>query len=211
MSVSPCLAKFLPDTWCIEWTNDSAANRSSGAGFFGLAEDQLIEVIATVTPEFEQKFGWPNVIWELDTARRFATAFLHCSEVRILELGLHHDFAAVFCRDAEPEQHEGFAPVGRQGIHEALLKHRQTSDGGTPLGFEPLLSNGMLSCSWRCNGLEAVVAEQLDIHPNEAGLIETIDEARSVTSFIARDDVGAEPGLWLPWLIIDHTTDAEQI
>lgn len=181
----------------------------SGAEFFGLTEDQLVDLITTVTPGFDQKFGWPNVIWELDTARSLATTFLHCPEVRILELGLHHEFVAMFCRDAEPEQHEGFAPVGRQGIHEALLKHRRTSDRGTPLGFELLLSDRTLSCSWLCNGLETVVAEQLHIKPNGTGLIETIDEAHPVTSFIAREEVGAEPGLWLPWLIIDHTTDAE--
>ena len=209
VSMSPCLAKFLPDTWCIEWTNDSDTERSRGAEFFDLTEDQLFELIANVTPSFEQQFGWPNVIWELETARSLAAAILHSRDIRILELGLHHDFAATFCRDAEPEQQEGYAPMGRQGIHEAILKDRRTSDLGVALGFEPLLSDGMLSCSWLCNGLETVVAERLQIEPNRSGLIETLEDGRSVASFIARDDVGAEPGLWLPWLIIDHTIGAE--
>lgn len=209
VSLSSCFAQFLPDTWCIEWTNDSDADRRRGAEFFDLTEDQLFDLIATVTPEFGQKFGWPNVIWELEFARSLAATYLRSPDTRILELGLHEDFVPTFCRDAEPKQQEGFAPVGRQGIHEAILKRRRTSDLGVPLGFEPLLSDCQLSCSWLCNGLETLVAQRLDVQPNRAGLIETLEEARAVVSFIARDDVGAEPGPWLPWLIIDHTKVAE--
>lgn len=119
------------------------------------------------------------------------------------------EFVAMLCREAESKQHEGFAPVGRQGVHEAFLKHRCTSGRGTPLGFEPLLSDCMPSCSWLCNGLETVVAEQLRIQPNGAGLIETNEEVRSAMSSFAREEISAEPGLWLPWLIIHYSTDAE--
>jgi hypothetical protein len=210
VSMSSCFAKFLPNTWCIEWTYDSDTDRQGGAEFFDLTEDQLLELIATVTPAFGHTFGWPNVIWELGFARSLATTFLRSPETRILELGLHEEFVPMFCRDAEPRQQEGFAPVGRQGIHEAILNRRPTSELGVPLGFEPLLSDGQLSCSWLCNGLETLVAQRLHVRPNRAGLIETLEEARAVVSFIGRDDVGAEPGLWLPWLIIDHTTGAAE-
>lgn len=211
VSLSSCFVKFLPDTWCLEWTNDSEEDRSRGAEFFDLTEDQLFELVATVTPEFGQKFGWPNVVWDLEFARALATTFLRSPETRVLELGLHEDFVPLFCRDAEPQQQEGLAPVGRQGIHEAILERRRTSDLGVPLGFEPLLSDGQLSCSWLCNGLETLVAQRLQVQPNRAGLIETLEEARAVVSFIGRDDVAAEPGLWLPWLVIDHTTGATEM
>lgn len=207
VSMSSCLAEFLPDVWCIQWANASEAECQRGAEFFALTEDQRFELTTTVTAAFGQELGWPNVILELETARALATTSLHLPDMRILELGLHHESVATFCRNAEPKQQEGFAPVGRHGIHEALLKHRRTSASGIPLGFEPLLSDGWLSDSWLCHGLETVVAKQLQVHPNRVGLIETIEEARSVTAFIARDDVA--PGVWLPWLIIDHTMSAE--
>jgi hypothetical protein len=87
--MSSCLVEFLPDTWCIEWTNDSDAERRRGAKFFSLTEDQFFELVATVTPAFEHKFGWPNVIWDLESARSLATSFVHSPDMRILELGLH--------------------------------------------------------------------------------------------------------------------------
>ena len=74
------------------------------------------------------------------------------------------------------------------------------------LGFEPLVFNGGLSCSWLCNGLETTVAEQLGIRPNASGLISTFEEACRCVEFISRDEIGAEPGLWLPWLVIEHPT-----
>jgi hypothetical protein len=210
VTVSRCLAKFLPDTWCIEWTNDSDAERQEGANCFGLSQQRLFALIAESTTGFESRFGWPNVIWDLGFAQSIATQFLgEVSDVRVIELGLHRDDVEAFCHDAEPEQHEGYASVGRHGIHEAILKNREVSESGISLGFEPLLSDGMLSCTWLCNGLETEIAERLQICPNPIGLIDTIELAQTVVSYIGRDDVGAEPGLWLPWLIIDHTNRAE--
>lgn len=80
---------------------------------------------------------------------------------------------------------------------------------GVLIGFEPLLSDGMIPCSWLCNGLETVVAERLHVLPNSNGLIDTFDDAVTIVSHIARDDVDAEPGLWLPWLIVEHDRSAE--
>ena len=212
VSVSPCITKFLPDTWCLEWTGDTDTERYEAAEFFGLDEHELLTLISETTPAFDSQFGWPNVNWALDSARSLITLILHrMPDIRILELGLHDDFVNTFCRDAEPEQHEGYAPVGRQGIHEMILQRREISGSGTPIGFEPLLSDGMISCSWLCNGLESVVAERLHIRPNSNGLIDTFDDAAMAVSEIARDDVGAEPGLWIPWLIVEHNRKAEQL
>jgi hypothetical protein len=61
---------------------------------------------------------------------------------------------------------------------------------------------GGLSHSWICNGLESHCAEQLNIRPNVAGLIEDLAEAERCCQEISRDEVGAEPGLWLPVALV---------
>ena len=43
------------------------------------------------------------------------------------------------------------------------------------------------------------------------GLIGTFAEARKCVKYISRADVGAEPELWLPWLIIDHPGSMREV
>ena len=206
VTASRCITKFLPDTWCIEWTNDCVSERKMTAEYFGLNENEMYSLISEMTAAFDSSLDWPNTIRDLKFARSIADSFLADEpDIRILELGLHSEYVRAMCEDMEPEQHAGFAPVGRQGIHEAILRMQQVSRTGMILGFEPLLSNHSIACSWLCNGLETEVAEHLAILPNANGLIDTFEEAQAAVSYIGRDEVGAEPGLWLPWLIIDHT------
>jgi hypothetical protein len=131
-------------------------------------------------------------------------------DVRILELALHLSLTDQFCYEAKqlPRQ-SGSAPSGRQGILDAALKMQPVSEGGRVLGFEPLVYDYTLSHSWLCNSLDTLVAEQLNIRPNAHGFIDTFDEACKCIEYISREDVGAEPGLWLPWLIIDRTDLAQ--
>ncbi|HEU5171320.1 MAG TPA: hypothetical protein VFU46_12320 [Gemmatimonadales bacterium] len=80
------------------------------------------------------------------------------------------------------------------------------SASGRRLGFEPLVFYHALGCSWLCNGLDRLVARDVGIRPNASGLLADADEAHRAVEYISRDDVGAEPGLWLPWLLVEHST-----
>jgi hypothetical protein len=207
ISASGCIAPFVPDTWCIEWTQDASERRIEHAGAFGLDSQALRELTACVTPRFDKSFRWSNVIVDLDTAHELVSRFLSTvRDVKVLELGLHRSMTDDFCQKAEPPAGKpGFAPLGRQGVHEVILEGNPPTQTGKVLGFEPLVFNDSLSCSWLCNGLENAIAQALGIKPNRHALIEMFDDARQCVEYISRDDVRAEPGLWLPWLIIDHT------
>lgn len=207
LSASQCIANFIPDTWCIEWTQDTPESRTENAKAFGLDALGLAKATVWVTSRFGDSIAWPGVLMDIQVAKQFVETFLsHLPDAKVLELALHRSQTDQFCQEAEPApQQPGFAPIGRQGIHEAVLKAQPPTDGGRILGFEPLVFDYSLSHSWLCNGLETVVAEHLNISPNGNGLIETFDNACRCVNYIARDDVGAEPGLWLPWLLIDHS------
>jgi hypothetical protein len=208
VSASGCIAPFAPDTWCIEWTRDTQERRIQDARAIGLESQALKEIIAWATPRFGRSIRWPNVITDLDTAKDLVRHFLsNLRDVKVLELGLHRSMTQEFCLKAEsPPPEPGFAPTGRQGVHEVILEEKLPIQTGYVLGFEPLVFDYSLSCSWLCNGLETQVEQALGIKPNQHGLIGNFDEALKCVEYISRDDVGAEPGLWLPWLIIDHTT-----
>jgi hypothetical protein len=207
VSASGCIARFVPETWCIEWTQDNRDRRIEQAGAFGLDSAALAEITAWVTARFDDSILWPNVMVDLETARELVSQFLRAlPDVKVLELALHRSMTESFCHEAEPSPQEpGYAPIGRQGVHEAILKGKPASGGGQVLGFEPLVFNYTLSCSWLCNGLETAIDREFGIRPNPHGLITGFDEAYKCVEYISRPDVGAEPGLWLPWLLVDHT------
>ncbi|MEZ6069302.1 MAG: hypothetical protein R3C10_03315 [Pirellulales bacterium] len=178
---------------------------------FALDADALAKLAAWVTPQFGSSIGWPNVIFNYDVAVQLVERFLdRLPDVKVLELALHNSLTEKFCTEAEPPpQQPGFAPQGRQGVHEAILEGQPPTEGGHVLGFEPVVFDYSLSCSWLCNGLEKLVAEHLGIRPNSSGFVGEFEDACSCVDYISRDDVGAEPGLWLPWLIIEHPTNVQ--
>jgi hypothetical protein len=212
VSASACVAPFIPDTWCIEWTQDTPECRAEDAKAFALDSAALGKVTAWVTPRFGKTIGCPNVLKDFDSAKDLVDLFLgSLLDVKVLELGLHRSMTEEFSREAEPPpQKPEFVSTGRQGVHEVILQGNPPAQGGNILGFEPLVFDCSLSCSWLCNGLDTVVEQTLGIRPNQYGFIGTFDDARRCVAYISRDEVGAEPGLWLPWLIIDHTQRVQQ-
>ena len=207
VSASGCIAPFAPDIWCIEWTQATQEMRIAGARAFELESQALNKIIAWATARFDKSIRWPNIIIDYDTANELVNRFLgNLPNVKVLELCLHRSMTSDFCQEAEPQpQMPGFAPNGRQGVHEVILEDKPPTNGGCILGFEPLVFNYTLSCSWLCNSLETQIEQALKIKPNKFGFIDSFDEALKCVEYISRDDVGAEPGLWLPWLVIDHT------
>jgi hypothetical protein len=93
---------------------------------------------------------------------------------------------------------ESFNPV-----LDVVKRDQPLAAGGTVLGFEPLVANGGLACSWLCNGLDRDAEEKLGIQTNAHGLIDSMADAARVVRYI-REDGHAEPGLWLPWLLVQY-------
>lgn len=210
ISASSCICSFIPDTWAIEWTGDTGESREEEASIFGLESSQLEKVIEWVNPLLNKDIGWPNVCFRLDTAREIKRLFLpSLDDVVIIELALPDSLVDSFKEEAKPSAQDKFAGIfGRQGVYEAVLKGQRASSAGRTLGFEPLVYDGALSCSWLCNGLEKEVRENLGIYPNKQGLIKAFKDAQRCVDYISKEEVGAEPGLWLPWLLIEHPAKA---
>lgn len=121
------------------------------------------------------------------------------AELVILGCGLHPEHAA-------RQVHECRTPSERReyGVFKMIEKRRALEGGGSPRGFEVLSYEYGLEHSWLCNSLEREAFEQLGITPNELGLLDTFENASRVVDYVNRDDVGAEPGLWLPWMVVEY-------
>lgn len=204
VSASGCISQFFPDVWSIEWSSTGLEERRKQAFAFGISDVDLPVVTAWATESFSVAFGWPNAFYSLRAAQEARAKFLPSRpEVVVLGVGLHQSHVEAVLQVAKPEEPApGIAPAGATGLFECVSRRAEVPPGGDVAGFELLaLHSGLLTCSWLCNGLEKVCAERLGVRTNGRGLVHSHAEAMRCAELISSDEVGAEPGLWLPWLL----------
>lgn len=204
ISASGCICDFFPDSWAIRWSSDARKERERAAAAFGIQPDKIDGVVEWATTSFQKVFGWPKIFYSLEAAVVARSEFISNSvDIAVFGLGLHCDDTNQFLRVARPEDEKsGCSQAGETGIYECVKLQHTLAPGGQHLGFELLvIMFGLLTCSWLCNGLEAICAEQLQVKPNAYGFISEYADARRCAEYVSRDEVRSEPGLWLPWLI----------
>lgn len=206
VSLSSCISNFFPDTWAIEWSSDDIERRVKSSAIFGINENTLGETIKVVTERFDTDFGWPNVIYTADAARRiFKECLPKDVEAEIIGAALHRSHVETYLKCAAPTKPEpGFAPMGAHGTCDVLSRGKSPEQPHEILGFELLTYNHGLSCSWLCNKLEVECYHKLDVSPNAHGFIGSFNDAKRCVEYVSSDEVGAEPGVWLPWLLLRY-------
>ena len=193
LSLSNCICQTAPNDWTIEWASYNPKNRNQVANSFGMNENELEQAIIFTTNEIEKKIGYPNVIFSLSDAIYFCQRFVKNHKAELLGLGLPEQYRDELMEDLTPE--EG---CGQLGIYQALKGHSRIDIGGELLGYEILNFDRGLNCSWLCNGLEKRVFRQLGEKPNSYGFLSDLEIAIKAAEYCSSEEVGAEPGLWLP-------------
>ncbi len=194
-TASDCLALVTPGTWAIEWVQMDAEERFTQAERFGLPRDRVPGILSWVTSRFDQDFGWPNVFLSLEAAREFRERFVsRDSDAAILGLALAREDAEDLLQRAQPGEREG-AP----GVYQRLARRLNPEAGGQPLGSEILCFDHGSFHSSLCNGLERDFAAKFGARPNAHGLYDDAALARQCAAHVDRNEVGAEPGVWLAW------------
>ncbi len=194
VTLSGCLAAFAFDFW---WNEENVAAASG----FGVSARRFGELIAWYRERFGRDLGAPNVAYSTAVIREFVRGFVDDPD------GLTLVGCAVSADDRTRlrDRHRSPGGGGTPGVIEMLDRDEPLDPGGVPLGFEPVSFEYGLECSWLCNSLERPAAAALGIRPDPAtGLVATYDDAVRVVGYIGRDDVGAEPGTWCPWLLVRY-------
>lgn len=206
LSACSCISEFIPDTWAIQWTSVPEGERQEKATSFQIASGRFELFIQWATSQFDNTFGWPNVCFSLQTARTILSEFVTAEvEPIILGLGLHETLIDEFSVHATPPKSPPeFAPIGASGVYLTIQNRLPLEPDGLPLGFELLAFQYGLDHSWLCNGLETDIHKKLQLKPNEHGFLDSFQDALRAAKYVQRDEVKAEPGLWLPWLIVKY-------
>jgi len=202
ISLSDCICDFVPDSWAVAWAAMPAKDRAIEAKKHGIGAADLPSVTSWTTERMNSgQMGWPCVFHAASDARAFASRFLStASTVRLLGVGLHADYVDRFLLDVVPGPTEG-AP----GVYQAISRRVQLESGSTELGWEVLCYEYGNFHSWLCNGLETKIAEVFGVKPNDVGLIQSAEDATTAAMYCGREDVGAEPGFWAPWLLVEYS------
>ena len=206
LTASSCLAPFVPDVWALDWTLVTREERERTAGALGIAPGAVPALIEHTTRAFhEGQLGWPNIVKSSEALVRLMRLLPTTSAWVAVGLGLHRKHLGEFLEGNAPAENHGAG-----GVYEMILAESALPPGGAILGYEPLgFEYGGEPHSWLCNGLEKVCSRALGIRPGPSGLLETEDEAERAVAHISRDDVGAEPVRWLPWMLVDSTSEAK--
>lgn len=200
ISMSDCLAHFVPDVWSLAWASVSQGERIQSATSLGVDPALLQDLITDATSEFDRSWGWPNVIFDLAFAREFAHRFLaDVDDLHLIGLALPVDLAPAFIDEARPGPGEGAS-----GLFQCISNGKVPASGGTPVGWEILGFQSSSFHSWLCNGLEREVFRELGLRPAQNGLIDDARKARDIADYCGKEGVGAEPALWQPWLLIEY-------
>ncbi|HNY26122.1 MAG TPA: hypothetical protein PLA90_00965 [Candidatus Sumerlaeota bacterium] len=209
LSFSQCLFPRLPAPWMFDWMLKDEQEAFRQAADSGISPKGTLAARKWTTRHYDADMAHSGLFYRLETARDFVREFLsHNPDWTICGLGLHSSLAKRFLQEAippAPPNSNGADPT--DGVNRAIRSGLPLANGGVPLGFELLgfdFNSYNLEHSWLCNGLEVDFHENPGITLGKFGLIEKFEDARACADRIVRENIQAEPGLWLPWLIVQY-------
>lgn len=202
ISLSTCLCRQFPGD-AIDWVQADEARRTEALAAIGIPEERQRAARDWATAEFERAFGWPAVFYSARVARDLRLRFCIDDTVRVIGVAVESKRIDALLAATAP----GGPNAGKAGLLE-VVERGETLATSVRLGFELLnVGYAAIGCSWLCNGLDRHCSEALGIFPNSRGLLASSEDAERCLAEIERDEVGAEPGAWLPFLLIDVTED----
>lgn len=196
ISLSDCLSRRFNIVW--GWT---PGNRQAALDF-GIPETQLNACLKWCEADYQADMDLFSMFYSVEAARRFINRFqVSTDNLYLIEAGLPSQFEATDWRPFYNEQ-EDF------GIEKRIHHRLPMAGGGEPLGFEVVgYEYNDLSHSWLCSGLHQDMFDLFQIHPNQYGLIETLEEAVKVYRWIREDEMKgtrAEPIAYDVWLLVSY-------
>jgi len=205
ISMSDCICDFIPDLWALEWAQATPEDQIEEAAQFDVAPDQVQEIVDWSTQKMDiGVVGYPCLFYGIGDARDFASRFLNVPDLRLVGISLPADHVDDYLSSQKPA-----ADQGEPGIYPAICDRRDTTSGGTDLGWEPLCYEHGGFHSWLCNSLEVEVAKDLAIRPGPSGFLDSASDGLRAAEYCGREEVGAEPGFWAPWLVTEYPVKAE--
>ena len=198
LSVSNCICDVYPDISSVWSTSEKEKDKyRQNLDIPNTTFNNLIEWINDKNNSGD--FGFPHVFNNLESARDFYLNFLYNVQgLHLVGIGLPEEYNDEFVEDT------GITKETYHGIEKNIINRCQMGSNGSVLGFEILGYDMGTFHSYICNSLEEDYDKEFGFRLNSSGFISTIDEAKKLAEYTNQDTVGAEPVLWLPWVIVKY-------
>jgi hypothetical protein len=185
LSISPCICNTYPDGF--NWYREQRPPKFNEE----MAKD-CEEWMSTKLDD--QQIGWPNVFYDLKTAREFYRRFLFSlPNLRCIGIGLKAEFVKDFL---------DYLISYQGGVVQCLMQKRFLEEGGKFLGFEVLGYDTCVLHSYLCNGLEEELP-QFAISLNSEGLITNFKQAVEFAESLSNRGDELEVDYYCPWVLYE--------
>jgi hypothetical protein len=199
-SVSEAISEVFPAAWAFTTGTDPAKREKK---FFmdllGLNANEFLEMEKFFDDLYLKKLcGFPNVIYDLPTARLIYQHYLfRLQNLKLLGLGLPNTYFDEFVQEtASPSQYL------KSSLRHKVLKKEPPSLDGHILGFDVLGYDGGF-WPFISQGFETAFSQELGIHLNSYGLIDSFDDAAKALAYVKAHD--PEEGVWFFWQVMEYT------
>jgi hypothetical protein len=185
LSVSSCICNTYPDGF--DWYREQRPPNFN--------EEMAKDCEEWMSTKLDaQQVGWPNVFYDLKTAREFYQRFLFSSSnLRCIGIGLKAEFVKDFLDYLI--SHQG-------GVVQCLMQKRFLEEGGRFLGFEVLGYDTCVLHSYLCSLLEEELSK-CGIMLNSEGLIASFEQAVQFAKYVSdMDELEAE--YYFPWVLYEY-------
>jgi len=203
---SECMTTILPSWWMFNSNLDEIKERTEFCIKYNMEHERMDELCKEITSLFEEKkLGYPNVIFDIYTARYlYNKYFSSFDNLKLIGIGLKKDEANLYIEHNKPK---GKNEV-ELGIYQ-LLKRKETINCCSFLGYEILGYDLGNLHSYLCNKLEVDLYEKLNMKPNKFGLFNSYEETLEACKFID-EECEAENALWQPWIVCEFQLHDEK-
>jgi hypothetical protein len=201
VSLTPCLATLFPNALPWAWSEEQREQVDENAVLVGYPEERVGEVCDVIqAAAVRGEIADYSFVQTIETARALRRLLPRDTALMVVGCGLHLDDVPAFvtaCTGKEaPEPH----------LPSVLSAKRAFPAGGAVLGFELLVTyEGLINeHSWICNGLDNSFRYRGG-QTTPLNQIESRELALDWSGKLNRGEINGEPGLWLPWLLVDYT------
>jgi hypothetical protein len=201
LTVSKCLATFVPDDWVYITSGDRMAEKVERAKDLGIPASDLEKLTIWCTKQFkEQTLGWPNVIFDIETAKELVKQLSVGPTFALLGIGLPFEITGQFFENANPDSRSSHDET--QGVPTLLQRGLVMPSGGSLLGFEALgyESDGTFHSS-KCYHIKdhSLSEPTFNLH----GYCATLADAKRLCEIYSKST--AQQIGWLPWEIRQYS------
>jgi hypothetical protein len=197
--------EFIPESWTWDWAVASKNYKESEcikwAAGWGLDANSLRRVREWLESRRDKEIIWPKTFCSPQAAYGFKNEFLReAKDIVIFGIGLHKSQHVLLYRRGPFSD----IPLENLSDYAYLSRKLPLEKGGEILGFELVSFGHGFGDSWFINDLPEYFHKKFNITPNKFGFIDNFEEASRCALSLPTDGSNAEPGRWLPWLIVKY-------